>query len=66
MFGVLDEYGALQAALNSAVALEKRTRRRAGRGLTERVATWMTVRLAGGRFHRRADVRAVLEVCKRQ
>ena len=47
---VLDEYGGLQAALKRAVALEKRARRRAGRGLTERVATWRTVRLAGARF----------------
>ena len=48
---VLDEYGGLQAALKRAVALEKRPRRRAGRGLTERVDTWMTVRLAGARFY---------------
>ncbi len=47
---VLDEYGGLQPALKHAVALEKRARRRAGRGLTERVATWRTVRLAGARF----------------
>ena len=48
---ILDGYGGLQAALKRAVALEKRARRRAGRGLTERVATWMTVRLAGARFY---------------
>ena len=48
---VLDEYGGLQAALKRAIALEERPRRRAGRGLTERVDTWMTVRLAGARFH---------------
>lgn len=47
---VLDEYGGLQAAMKRGVALEKRGRRRAGRGLTERVATWRTVRLAGARF----------------
>ena len=47
---VLDEYGRLQVAMKCAVALEKRARRRAGRGLTERVATWRTVRLAGARF----------------
>ena len=49
--GVLDGYGGLQAAMKRAVALEKRARRRAGRGLTERVDTWMTVRLAGARFY---------------
>ncbi len=48
---VLDEYGGLQAALKRAIALEQRARRRAGRGLTERVDTWMTVRLAGARFY---------------
>lgn len=48
---VLDEYGGLQAALKRAVALEERPRRRAGRGLMERVDTWMTVRLAGARFY---------------
>lgn len=47
---VLDEYGGLQAALKRSVALDKRARRRAGRGLTERVATWPTFRLAGARF----------------
>ena len=47
----LDEYGGLQAALKRAIALEERPRRRAGRGLTERVDTWMTVRLAGARFY---------------
>ncbi|MDE2763372.1 MAG: hypothetical protein OXQ94_16055 [Gemmatimonadota bacterium] len=46
----LDEYGGLQAAMKRAVALEKRTRRRAGRGLMERAAMWRTVRLAGARF----------------
>ncbi len=48
---VLDEYGGLQAALKRAIALEQRPRRRAGRGLTARVDTWMTVRLAGARFY---------------
>ncbi len=48
---VLDESGGLQAALNRAITLEQRTRRRAGRGLTARVDTWMTVRLAGARFY---------------
>ncbi|MCY3704311.1 MAG: hypothetical protein OXH08_02260 [Gammaproteobacteria bacterium] len=46
----LDEYGGLQAALKRAIALEKRARRRASRGLTERVETWMTDRLAEARF----------------
>ncbi len=46
----LDEYGGLQAALKRAVALEKRARRRAGRGLTERVKTWSSDRLAGARI----------------
>ena len=48
---VLEEYGGLQAASKRAVALEKRAERRAGRGLTERVGTWMTDRLAGARFY---------------
>ena len=47
----LDEYGGLQAALKRAVALEKRARRHAGRGLTERVDTWMTDRLTWARFY---------------
>ncbi len=47
----LDEYGGLQAALKRAIALEESPRRRAGRGLTEHVDTWMTVRLAGARFY---------------
>ena len=47
---VLGEYGGLQAAMKRSVALEKRARRRTGRGLTERVGTWWTVRLAGARF----------------
>ena len=47
---VLDEYGGLQAAMRRSVALEKRARRRAGRGLMDRVATWRTSRLAGARF----------------
>ena len=47
----LDEYGGLQAAMKRANALEKRARRRAGRGLTERADTWMTDRLSGARFH---------------
>jgi len=46
----LDEYGGLQVALKRAVALEKRARRRAGRGLTERVKTWSSDRLAGARI----------------
>ena len=48
---VLDEYGGLQAALNRAITLEQRTHRRAGRGLTARVDTWMTDRLSGARFY---------------
>ncbi len=32
------------------VALEKQARRRAGRGLMDRTATWRTFRLAGTRF----------------
>ena len=47
----LDEYGGLQAALKRSIALEKDARRRAGRGLTERVDTWMTDRLAWARFY---------------
>ena len=46
----LDEYGGLQAAMKRANALEKRARRRAGRGLTERVQTWSSDRLAGARI----------------
>ena len=48
--GVLDEYGGLQAAMKRTTALEKRARRRAGRGLTERAETWMTDRLSGARI----------------
>ena len=47
---VLDEYGGLQAALKRSVALEKRTRRRAGRGLMHRTETWWTTRLADARY----------------
>ncbi len=47
---VLQEYGGLQAAMKHSVALEKQARRRAGRGLMHRTATWRTVRLAGARF----------------
>ena len=47
---VLDEYGGLQAAMRRCVALEKRARRRAGRGLMQRAVTWRTFRLAGARF----------------
>ena len=47
---VLDEYGGLQAAMRRSVALEKRARRRAGRGLMQRADTWRTVRLAEARF----------------
>ncbi len=47
----LDEYSGLQAALERAIVLEDRARRRAGRGLTERVDTWMTDRLAWARFY---------------
>ena len=46
----LDEYGGLNAALKRANALENRARRRAGRGLTERVHTWSSDRLAGARI----------------
>ena len=46
----LDGYGGLQAAMKRAIALEERARRRAGRGLTERVDTWMTDRLAWARI----------------
>ena len=46
----LDEYGGLQAALKRAIALENRARRRAGRGLTERVHTWSSDRMAGARI----------------
>ena len=47
---VLDEYGGSQAAMRRCVALEKRARRRAGRGLMQRAVTWRTFRLAGARF----------------
>ncbi len=47
---VLDEYGGLQAAMRRSVALEKRARRRAGRGLMDRAVTWRTDRPAGARF----------------
>ena len=40
---VLQEYGGLQAAMKHSVALEKQARRRAGRGLMDRTATWRTV-----------------------
>ncbi len=46
-----DGRAGLQAALKRAIALENRARRRAGRGLTERVDTWMTDRLAWARFY---------------
>ena len=45
-----EEYGGLQAALKRSIALEKRARRRAGRGLMDRTATWWTRRLAEARF----------------
>ena len=47
---VLHEYGSLQAAMKRSVALTKRARRRAGRGLMHCTATWRTFRLAGARF----------------
>ena len=47
---VLDEYGGLQAALKRSIALEKRVRRRAGRGLMHRIETWGTTRLAEARY----------------
>ena len=47
---VLQEYGGLQAAMKHSVALEKQARRRAGRGLMHRTATWRTSRLAGTIF----------------
>ncbi len=47
---VLMEYGGLQAAMKRSVALTKRARRQAGRGLMQRTDTWRTVRLAGARF----------------
>jgi len=45
------EIDSFQATLKRAIALEKRPRRRASRGLTERVDTWMTDRLAWARFY---------------
>ena len=45
-----DEYGGLQAALKRSIELENRARRRAGRGLMHRTATWSTTRLAEARF----------------
>ena len=47
---VLMEYGGLQAAMKRSVALTKRARRQAGRGLMQCTDTWRTVRLAGARF----------------
>ena len=47
---VLMEYGGLQAAMKRSVALSKRARRQAGRGLMQRTDTWRTVRLVGARF----------------
>ena len=47
---VLDEIGGLQAAMKRSIALEKRARRRAGRGLMHRTETWWTVRLAEARY----------------
>ena len=47
---VLMEYGGLQAAMKRSVALTKRARRQAGRGLMQRTDTWRTVRLVGARF----------------
>ena len=46
----LDEFGGLQGALKHSVALTKRARRQAGRGLMHRTDTWRTVRLAAARF----------------
>ena len=47
---VLMEYGGLQAAMKRSVALSKRARRQAGRGLMQRTDTWQSVRLVGARF----------------
>ena len=44
------ESGGLQAAMKRSVALSKRARRQAGRGLMQRTDTWRTVRLVGARF----------------
>ena len=45
-----EKYGSLQAAMKRSVALSKRARRQAGRGLMQRTDTWRTVRLVGARF----------------
>ena len=47
---ILEEFGGLQAAMIRSVALTKRARMQAGRGLIHRTTTWQTVRLAGARF----------------
>ena len=47
---ILEEYGGLQSAMKRSVALTKRARRQAGRGLIHSTTTWRTARLAGVRF----------------
>ena len=47
---VLEEFGGLQAALKRSVALEKRTRRRGGRGSIDRGTAWRAERLARVRY----------------
>ena len=53
---VLDEYRGFQAAMRRSVVLEKRARRRAGRGLMARAVTWRTDRLAEARSSWEAKV----------
>ena len=45
-----EEYCTLQGALKRIVALTKRARRQAGRGLLHRAGTWQSNRLAGAEF----------------
>ena len=47
---ILEEFGGLQAAMKRSVALTKRARRQAGRGLIHRTSTWRSARLARARF----------------
>ena len=47
---ILEEFGGLQAAMKRSVALTKRARRQAGRGLIHRTTTWQSARLARARF----------------
>ena len=58
---VLMEYGGLQAAMKRSVALTKRARRQAGRGLMQRTDTWRTVRLGGRDSDEKPMPCAVLE-----